>query len=302
MARIRHFLNTLRTNWSDNPAARGAAKMAAGVVLVAEGLFGVLSNRVRRNNKKGGLFAGIMGVVIGIVFMVVGSFMTPTVPEDEQVTTGSVIEVEEGRNSEGETRFSPVYGYEVDGQPYTLHSSVSSSSRPTVGSEVEIGYSAANPENARRIGGIEGNFHRIFFWAGVFVAVTSLFHVLLSLLLVGFGIYLFSTGRKDRAAAGEESEGFFKDLFSLARNASRSGFDVATTAAGTSGSSEGSPDRALGMLVGATAGGGGQPPPPAGPPPGWYAAPDGSGNQRWWDGTRWTEHTAPPSAPPPPTT
>lgn len=26
-------------------------------------------------------------------------------------------------------------------------------------------------------------------------------------------------------------------------------------------------------------------------PPGWY--PDGSGAQRWWDGSRWTEHTAP---------
>lgn len=36
-------------------------------------------------------------------------------------------------------------------------------------------------------------------------------------------------------------------------------------------------------------------------PPGWY--PDGQGGQRWWDGTRWTEHTqpaAPQQAPPAP--
>lgn len=26
-------------------------------------------------------------------------------------------------------------------------------------------------------------------------------------------------------------------------------------------------------------------------PPGWY--PDGAGGQRWWDGTQWTEHSAP---------
>lgn len=38
------------------------------------------------------------------------------------------------------------------------------------------------------------------------------------------------------------------------------------------------------------------PPPPAprpapqGPPPGWYVDPHGSGQQRWWDGTTWTEH------------
>lgn len=26
-----------------------------------------------------------------------------------------------------------------------------------------------------------------------------------------------------------------------------------------------------------------------GPPPGWYDDPNGPG-ERWWDGTRWTEH------------
>lgn len=33
------------------------------------------------------------------------------------------------------------------------------------------------------------------------------------------------------------------------------------------------------------------PPAPTGPPPGWYADPNGAPVQRWWDGTRWTEHT-----------
>ena len=30
--------------------------------------------------------------------------------------------------------------------------------------------------------------------------------------------------------------------------------------------------------------------------PGWYAEPDGSTRQRWWDGTRWTEHVQDPAS------
>lgn len=43
------------------------------------------------------------------------------------------------------------------------------------------------------------------------------------------------------------------------------------------------------------------PPPPAGPPPGWYPDPTSGDGFRWWDGLRWTDHTATDLQPPPPT-
>jgi hypothetical protein len=36
----------------------------------------------------------------------------------------------------------------------------------------------------------------------------------------------------------------------------------------------------------------GSPQAPATPPPGWHPDPQGQARLRWWDGTRWTEHTA----------
>lgn len=35
------------------------------------------------------------------------------------------------------------------------------------------------------------------------------------------------------------------------------------------------------------------PPPTSGPPAGWYNDPQGGPDQRWWDGSSWTEHTQP---------
>lgn len=330
--RIRHLFNTIGTNWSEQPAARGAAKMTAGAVLVAEGLFGVVRNRLRRRGRgSGGVFGSAVGIVIGVVFIVVGSFMATDI-DDEQRTTGTVIDVDQHVNDEGNTQYTPTYAYEVDGQEYSLRSSVSTSRQPSIGSEVEIGYDPTDPNVAQRVDGIEGNFHLIFMGVGGLVVLISFVQLLISLALLIFGIKLFNDGRRERAEAGEDKQGFFADLFSLAKRARSGGVDVDATAAGAKGTSVGLPEAATNFLAGIGAGSShatapttpgtapGQPAPagtqptptspppgqpateptPTGPPPGWYDAPDGRGGHQWWDGARWTEHRSEPAGPPPP--
>jgi hypothetical protein len=283
--RIRHFFNTLQTNWSEDPAARGAAKMTAGAILVAEGLFGVTQQVTRRGRSMGGLLGGFFGLILGLVFMGLGLWMSPSIPEDEIVVEGRIVDVETSRNDEGQSMYSPVYSYVVDGNEYLFTAAVRSSSRPSIGKTVKIGYSESEPLNARSIGGIDGNFHWIFIGSGAFVTLLSFFGLLVSVVLIVFGIILFRGGRADRAAAGVKS-GFFSDLMSLAQRSRIGELDIARTAVGQKGPSQG--DHAMANEAGDRDGD--PKSSSSGPLPGWYFDPDGSEQERWWDGTRWTEH------------
>jgi uncharacterized membrane protein HdeD (DUF308 family) len=243
MKRIRHFFNTIQTNWSDDPAARGAAKMTAGAILVAEGVFGVARRAVSRGrrrgkNSAGGLMGGIIGVIVGIVFMVVGSAMGPDDFADQATAQGQIVDMESSRNNEGQTMYTPIYAFEVDGQEYRFSPSMRSSSRPNIGQQVEIAYSASDPRNARRTDGMESKIHWFFIGGGLLVLLTSLFSLAISVALIVLGIMLFRSGRADRKAAGETGS-FFSDLMSIARKASSGEIDVDQTAVGQPGSSQG---------------------------------------------------------------
>lgn len=293
--RIQHFFNTLSTNWSDDPGARGAAKMAAGGVLAAEGVFGVVRSRRGRNGNRsrGGILGGVFGIVFGLIFINLGGFIQAGAIEDAIETTGRVVAVERaGTSGENNTQmYRTRISYVVDGETYEFSPRGRSSWRPNVGAEVDVAYSQSNPSNAQRIGGVYEWGPRAFAWAGWFVLITSVFSLLISIALIVFGIWLFQQGRADRRLSGEERS-FFGDLFAIARDVRAGNVDISQTAAGMAGAAQGT------GTAPATAPSGAQPPPApaaasAAAPAGWMLDPDDSTMLRWWNGEQFTEQRRP---------
>lgn len=293
--RIQHFFNTLSTNWSDDPGARGAAKMAAGGVLVAEGVFGVVRSRRGRNGNRsrGGILGGVFGIVFGLIFINIGGFIQQPGIEDGVQTTGEIIAAERAGTSgeNNQQMYRARIAYEVDGQSYEITSRGRQSWRPNVGSEVDVIYSAADPRNAHQIGGMFDLGTSAFAWAGWFVLITSVFSLLISIALIVFGIWLFQQGRADRRLSGEERS-FFGDLFAIARDVRAGNVDISQTAAGMAGAAQGT------GTAPATAPSGAQPPPApaaasAAAPAGWMLDPDDSTMLRWWNGEQFTEQRRP---------
>lgn len=208
--RIKTFFDSLQTKWSDDPAARGAAKITLGAALLAEGIFGF----TRGSRSSFSLFGSFALGVGAAAFIAVGLFVSPdTYPDGIQVQ-GTLSDILEGRDSDRNHSYKSVYSYIVNDKTYTITSSISSSKRPVLGSPAKIIYSAAEPRNAYRADGADGWFYWIFLGSGIVLAAWASISLVVSLMLIAGGVYLFRSGRKDRLSV-EEKSNFFKDLVSL---------------------------------------------------------------------------------------
>lgn len=191
--------------------------MVLGALLIFEGVFGVVREVADGDSSKGsGLFAAVVGIAVGISMIGFHDWLSPErAYQDPQPITGEIVDVRQTR-SDGDTMYKAVYGYEVQGQEYTTPSSVQQSMRPPVGKQVEMVYDRAYPHQANRAGGFEGNVDRIVFWIGVLILVPSIFSLIISLLLISFGVYLLLKGRRERRKVDpEDRPPFMSSLVNL---------------------------------------------------------------------------------------
>lgn len=103
-SRIKAIFEAFKTNWSTDPAARGAAKMALGAAFLVEGLFGVA-----RGSRNGNSLAGAFVIGIGaVVFIAVGYAVEPDEYPDAVQIKGKISKVVSVRDSDGKHGYSPI--------------------------------------------------------------------------------------------------------------------------------------------------------------------------------------------------
>ena len=109
--------------------------------------------RPSRNNLLGMAFM----VVFGLAFAVLGVLLVrPSAPEEWPRTDGTVVDLIEDIDSEGDTMYRPVVEYrDASGQTHRVRSSLSSSGflSSYIGQTVEVAYDPADPDHGRIMGG-----------------------------------------------------------------------------------------------------------------------------------------------------
>lgn len=98
----------------------------------------------RSNKFKIGIVILIIGLIIGVIFVV----MLVNYINKRKVyveTTAIVVDYDERFDSEGFYLYAPIYEYLVDGITYTKKDSTYSSNPPAINSEVKIRYNKDDP-------------------------------------------------------------------------------------------------------------------------------------------------------------
>src|ERR1035437_3441514 len=193
------FLEPYKTK---EPATYAAAEQAIGAILITDGLFGI--NNPFGQKKRPGIFGTFSGMILGIIFMFVPTFIATMTGIDNMTAAVSATVVSVGdmvRSSKGGGTCTLAVQYTVEGREYTKPSSMSSSEYCSLseGQKITIKYDPANPSawvyGAEKI----KLFAYVFFGAGLLALISSIITFFIRLFSIIFGWKLLKDGRKNAA-------------------------------------------------------------------------------------------------------
>lgn len=212
------------------PATYAAAEQAIGALLIADGLTG-LDNPLGKD-KRPGIFGTISGMILGVIFMLIPTFLgnltsLNTMTAATSATVVSVGAATTNTTGSGQTSStcSLITSYTANGKVYTKQSSLSQSDfcNMSVGQTININYDPANPNNWIYGAKTMKNVFQIFFWAGLLILISSIITFFIRLLSIIFGWKLLQDGRKNAANLPQDTN--FQTMVSeIKQNFAKSAF------------------------------------------------------------------------------
>ncbi len=182
-----------------------AALEAIGGLLIFDGFFGL--PHPFGGQKRSGIFGSVLGVVFGLIFMMVPTFFgnLSGINNLKATTTATVVSNHQSQSqsttSSGGTTTTttcqPVVKYVVDGRQFEGPSVDSSSLMCSFvpNQVITINYNPKNPVQWSGDVKTFGSFMKIFFFAGLFVVISSAFLFIFRLLSIIFGWKILKSGR-----------------------------------------------------------------------------------------------------------
>ncbi len=213
---LRDVFNALRSE-SKDADTMAAGKQAAGAAMVADGLFG-LENPLDGKEKRVGIVGALIMAGVGLILMAGAYLIGRSFQADagDVVVTGAVVDIIESRGDDG-IMYSPVVEYTdpASGETFEASTSWRSSSRPTIGDDVEVAFPPDNPAGGRVLSRTGGWVTWGFVAVGGILFLIGIGKFLVRLATIGFGIKLFVDGRRERKEAGDD-RGAWSRLWSMA--------------------------------------------------------------------------------------
>lgn len=195
----RGIVSVLQDTVEEVKEHKTGATQAAGAAMVLDGLVGIdnpLSGRQRA-----GIFGGLFAALIGIAIIALAvTVVKPNVGPGYLRVVGTVDHYNTSVSS-GKNEYTAVYSF-MDRNLVTheLVSSMSSSTKPTIGSVVTIAYDPEHPDNAVVTSGFEGNMWKFMVGFGVLFALIGVGTFIVRAVTLGVGVGLLLRSRKKKTA------------------------------------------------------------------------------------------------------